>query len=203
MIVVVEGISASGKSTWCARHGAGHIVPETGRLASPDRDKDPSGCAQFWADQNARRWSAALVMESDNDPAICDSDPLKLHYAWGLWQIGEISEEQWNYERAATRQALVDQRIGFADAYIVGAIDPEIAQRQRDSDHTRIRRNFALHLRLQPSLLAWYRTLDSVLPCEVIFNFPEQSPASFISHPGARYDVTLFDKAMTSLLHLS
>ena len=199
MIIVVEGISASGKSTWCARHGAGHVVPETGRVAAPDRETDPSGYVEFWADHNARRWRAALAMESDNDPAICDSDPFKLHYVWGLWQIGEASEEQWNRERVAARQALVDQRIGFADAYIVGAIDPALARRQREGDHTRSRRNFELHVRLQPSLLAWYRTLASALPCKVVFDFPGQIPSPRVSHPTARYNVMHFDEAMASL----
>jgi hypothetical protein len=41
MIVVVEGISASGKSTWCARHGCSPVVPENGRIAgAPDRVAD-------------------------------------------------------------------------------------------------------------------------------------------------------------------
>ncbi len=32
MIVVVEGISASGKTSWCAKHGDGQIIAENGEL---------------------------------------------------------------------------------------------------------------------------------------------------------------------------
>ncbi len=138
-------------------------------------------------------------MESANNPAICDTDPLKLHYAWSLWQIGEAPEEQWLFQRSATRQAIVDRRIGFADAYIVRAIDPQIARRRREDDKTRQRRNFELHLRLQPSLLAWYRTLGAIRHKPVLFGFPERIPSPPTSNHDDRYDVTLFDTMMASL----
>jgi hypothetical protein len=79
MIVVVEGISASGKSTWYARHGGSHVVPENGRIAgAPDRVADPTGAAAFWAERNIDRWQAALAVERTTGHALCDTDPLKL-----------------------------------------------------------------------------------------------------------------------------
>ncbi|MDX0017066.1 hypothetical protein GOB19_29355 [Sinorhizobium meliloti] len=30
MIVVVEGINAAGKTTWCRSHGQSYLIPETG-----------------------------------------------------------------------------------------------------------------------------------------------------------------------------
>ncbi len=150
-------------------------------------------------DRNAERWRAALAMEAANDPAICDTDPLKLHHVWSLWQIGEAPEERWTAQRAATRQAIVDRRLDFADIYIIGAVDPEVARRQRDGDATRRRGNFELHVRLQPSLLSWYGALAAILPYEVLFQFPSGVPAARMAHPQARYDVTLFDRAMACL----
>ena len=166
--------------TWSRkREGSRH----RGERASPEAS------AAFWSDHNAARWNLALAVEKANDPAICDTDPLKLHYAWGLWQIGEASEERWRHERAATRQAVVQRRLGFADAYIVGTIDPETARRRRQGDATRQRRNFALHLRLQPSLLVWYEVLASVLPGLVQFTFPDHVPMASTAGEEARYDV--------------
>jgi hypothetical protein len=202
MIIVVEGISASGKSTWCARHGADHVIPEAGRLAGPDASKNPADAAAFWVAQNASRWRAALAVEDANDPAICDTDPLKLHYVWCLWQIGEAPESQWHQEKAATRQAILERRIGFADAYFVGAVDPHIARQRRDGDALRRRRNFDLHIRLQPPLMIWYRTLGSILPGEVVLTFPERLPSTTARRDEAgmsRYDVALFDQAMARL----
>ena len=76
MIVVVEGISASGKTTWCAQHGGQHVIPENGRFENePDRIKDPAGAAAFWAERNVDRWQTALAMEAAYSWAVCDSDP--------------------------------------------------------------------------------------------------------------------------------
>lgn len=62
MILVVEGISASGKTTWCTKHGGPHVIPENGRFENePDRKLDPAGAAAFWAERNVDRWQAALA----------------------------------------------------------------------------------------------------------------------------------------------
>jgi hypothetical protein len=200
MIVVVEGISASGKSTWCARHCAGHVVPESDRLnQSAQIVATPAAAASFWGDRNALRWASALAMEKASGSAVCDTDPLKLHYSWGLWQIGEASEDRFRHECATTREAILDRRLGFADAYVIGVVDPNTARRRRDSDATRRRSNFELHLRLQPSLITWYGVLASLLPCQFTFSFPEQVPVVQTSDKKMRYDVELFDRAMALL----
>lgn len=202
MIVVVEGISASGKSTWCRKHGENHVVPETGRITGvPDGDANPTAAARFWADQNAKRWASAVAAEQATGIAICDTDPLKLHYAWCLWQIGEASEERWLQERASVRQIFCEARIGFADAYFVKEVDPGLARLQRDGDSTRTRRNFDLHLRLQRPLMAWYRALGTVLPNRVLFNLPEDFvlPSGPGSRDPLRYDVAMFDMAIALL----
>ena len=77
----------------CAKHGGQHVIPENGRFENePDRIKDPVGAATFWAKRNVDRWQTALAMEDISSWALCDSDPLKLHYIWSFWQIGEVSE---------------------------------------------------------------------------------------------------------------
>jgi hypothetical protein len=88
MIIVVEGISAAGKTTWCHKHAAEVTIPETGPCGgAPDPVLDPHGAARFWVEQGARRWTAACEMERSRGITVCDTDPLKLHYAWSLWQI--------------------------------------------------------------------------------------------------------------------
>ena len=198
MIVVVEGISASGKSTWCAQHGARHTIAENGRLQGiPDRVNDPLGAASFWAERNVGRWQAALTLESTASFAVCDTDPLKLHYIWCLWQIGQATEHDWLLELAATRQTVAEGRIGFADRYLVGSIDPQTARERALADNTRKRRNFELHARLQPPLLAWYSALDGVLPGRVQVGFPLTMPAAVSD--GSRYDVAAFDRMIEAL----
>ncbi|PZQ17418.1 MAG: hypothetical protein DI564_06335 [Rhodanobacter denitrificans] len=203
MIVVIEGISAAGKTAWCRRHAADRCVPETGPIAgAPDRDADPHAAARFWAAANARRWQAALALERTSGYAVCDTDPLKLHYVWSLWRIGAATEAQWRAECAAAREQIAARRLGFADRYYVRAIDTDQARRQRDGDPTRTRRNFDLHLRLQAPLMAWYETLARVLPGRVQFDWPdagELEADSAAAPDPLRYALDRFDALVAAL----
>jgi hypothetical protein len=49
---------------------------------------------------------AARAMERSSSIAVCDTDPLKLHYVWSLWQIGVASERYWREQCVATRDAI-------------------------------------------------------------------------------------------------
>ncbi|MNO78173.1 hypothetical protein D3C76_693010 [compost metagenome] len=198
MILVVEGISASGKTTWCTKHGGQHVIPEHGRFnTEPDRIKDPAGAAAFWAERNVDRWQAAEAMEGISAWALCDSDPLKLHYIWSLWQIGEASEHDWQVELEATRETVAQGRIGFADRYIIGRIDPQLARERAKADTTRRRSRFELHVRLQDSLLTWYSTMNEVLPNRVQFGFPSEVPT--LKRTDERYGVAAFDRMIALL----
>lgn len=198
MILVVEGISAIGKTTWCEKHGGLHVVPENGRFADePDRSQDPAGAAAFWAERNADRWQAALRVEAQRSWALCDSDPLKLHYIWCLRQIGATSEQAWRLELSAARETFAQGRIGFADCYLVGRIDPHIARQQAQGDTARRRGNFELHVRLQTALLSWYRALDDVLPGRVKFEFPSELPE--VKNLDGRYAIETFDRMIAAL----
>lgn len=198
MILVVEGISASGKTTWCSTHGGRHVVAENGRFENePDRAADPVAAAAFWAERNVDRWQAALAMENTSAWALCDSDPLKLHYIWTLWQIGEASEDDWRLELDATRNTIAQGRIGFADRYIVARIDPDLARARAKADSTRRRSKFELHVRLQDALLSWYSALEQVLPGRVQFGLPAELPA--VEKTGERYSLTAFDQMIAAL----
>ena len=198
MIIVVEGISASGKSSWCAKHASRHIVHENGRLNTvPDRRHDPAAAATFWAKRNSKRWHAALANESQNTLAVCDTDPLKLHYVWCLWRIGEAKESNWRLELAATRNMIAKRQIGFADCYLVQSIDPQLARQHARADDSRRRRNFELHVRLQPALIEWYRALEVVLPGRVQFGLPPSLPE--MEAMGQRYDLEAFDRMIEAL----
>lgn len=143
------------------------------------------------------RWQQTLAMENTSSWALCDSDPLKLHYIWSLWQIGEASEPEWRVELDATRETIAQGRIGFADCYIVGRIDPQLARARAKADTTRRRSKFELHVRLQQALLTWYSAMDEVLPGRVRFGFPSKMPT--VGNLDGRYSVTAFDQMIASL----
>jgi hypothetical protein len=200
MIVVIEGISACGKSSWCSSHANGHVVAENARNDPPDRASAPAGAVAFWVRRNRDRWQSAIEIDSATGLAICDTDPLKLHYTWCLWKIGEATEVNWRLELAATREVFARKQIGFADLYYIGIIEPAVARQRKQTDLTRSRRNFELHVRLQPALIDWYEALRAVLPGQVFFGFPDARPATAPpSSESRRYDLATFDNFIARL----
>ncbi|RWX81469.1 hypothetical protein EPK99_04035 [Neorhizobium lilium] len=199
MIVVVEGISAAGKTTWCHQNAAQFLIKESYPEKRPDRQAGPGEAARIWTDWNAKRWSDAVAMERAQGVAVCDTDPLKLHFIWAMWQIGEVAESHWTAQLKFTRQALQDQRLGFADHYLFKKIDPDVAQAQKDHDAARSRPNFDLHLRLHASLVVWYETIEKVLSGRLNWELSETLPAAEHTPNPYRYDVSVFDRFIQML----
>lgn len=194
MIIVVEGISAAGKTTWCRQRAGEYLIEESYPEKRPDRHADPSEAARLWTDWNAKRWSDAVVMERAKGLAVCDTDPLKLHFIWALWQVGEAQEADWLSQLEFTRAAVSDRRLGFADRYMFKTIDPLLAQQQRDRDAARPRPNFGLHLRLHNSLVRWYETIAKVMPERLVWGLPGVLPPIEMTANPRRYDLPLFDR---------
>lgn len=200
MIIVIEGISAAGKTTWCNANAGRALIAET--FPADRHLQPPSGLntAQYWTKWNAKRWKDALDMEASKGLAVCDTDPLKLHYVWSLYTIGVADASQWELQLDATRQALLAKTIGFADAYFVKVIDPAVARRQRDRDRSRERTRFDLHVRLQQPLVEWYRRLDAVMGGIVSWELPVDGLSNTQpKHNKRRYDIDAFDAFVLSL----
>lgn len=200
MIIVVEGISAAGKTTWCRSNVSQYLVPETFPADRKTQPEKGLATAQYWTDWNAKRWNDALAMEEVKGRAVCDTDPLKLHYSWCLLQIGVTDKSQWELQLQTTRQAVLERKLGFADAYFVKIIDPVVAKRQSDADTSRLRNHFDLHVQLQPALIRWYMHLDEVLGGRVHWKLPDSAPHfNAIAPNDLRHDVEAFDAFIASL----
>jgi GTPase SAR1 family protein len=194
MIIVVEGLSAAGKTTWCHRCAGEYLIKESYPEKRPDRNAGPSEAARLWTEWNAKRWSDAVAMERAKGLAVCDTDPLKLHFSWAMWQIGEASEAHWLAQLGFTREAIRNRRLGFGDRYLFKSINPLDAQQQRDRDTARPRPNFGLHLRLHRSLVRWYETIAKVMPERLVWELPQTLPPIEATVNPHRYDLTLFDR---------
>jgi hypothetical protein len=188
VIVVVEGPSAAGKTTWAAahRHGAA-LIGEARPGPAPSRESDPAGAAAYWAEVNAARWAAACQAEQQTGIALCDTDPFKLAYEWCLWQTGNATAGQWRAAMTASRQLFAAQRLGIADLILVSIPDPAVLVARRRADTTRRRRHFDLHVQLAARCTTgtarsarWTRT-GSAGNCQ-----PPESPASAPSSPATR-----------------
>ncbi len=200
MIVVVEGPSASGKTTWITAHRPGSAVIGEAR-PGPAPSRDPAAAAAHWAKVNAARWAAACQAEQQAGIALCDTDPFKLHYVWCLWQTGNATAGQWRAEMNASRQLFAAQRLGIADLILVSIPRPASLAARRRADTTRRRRNFDLHVRLADPLRHWYRAVSALDPDRVRWELPATGIAglSTLRPRNPRTGTAIFDALMDQL----
>jgi hypothetical protein len=200
VIVVVTGPSAAGKTTWCRRHYPGELIPEYAPTGMEPDDSDPAAQAGYWSDVNCRRWRQATRRERAVGLAVCDDDPMKLHYCWSLVRIGAASPRRWAHEVAANRAAVTEGRLGFADLVLVSIPPVEELRRRRDADPTRRRRNFDLHAQLVEPLRQWYQALELVQPGRVRWELPSDGLPQTLPPPRTnRCDPAVFDALMQAL----
>ncbi len=188
MIVVVEGPSAAGKTAWCRVHFPDAHVPEA------------EGVDGEWAAANARQWLAATAMERRLGTAVCDTDPFKLHYAWGMWMIGQLPRSRWDGERSSAPEAFAAGRLGLADLALVSIPDEATLRARRTEDASRPRRNFERHVRLAAPLRQWYEAIDSADPGRVRWELNDRGLPEPLPPPRTdRSSVQLFDSVISAL----
>jgi hypothetical protein len=196
VIVVVEGPTAAGKTMWCQRQVGRFVAEYVPTGAEP---VDGHALARHWARVSMRRWAEAEDLERIDGVAFCDTDPVKLHYSWGMAALGLAPRAQFDRELAVIRVAFQTGRLGFADAVLVGLPDLETLQRQRDDDPTRRRRNFATHVQLREPLRQWYATLDSLDPGRVIWDLPATGVPKLPAPRPVRTSLALLDGLVDAL----
>ncbi|RZL24142.1 MAG: hypothetical protein EOP31_17030 [Rhodococcus sp. (in: high G+C Gram-positive bacteria)] len=207
MIVAVEGPSAAGKTTWCRatmERFVAEYVPNGQEPNGSDRAEQATYWAQVNAQVNAQRWTQALTLEESTGVAICDSDPLKLHYSWCLAAVGAEPVSRFEQELAAVRRMFAQRRLGFADVVLLSIPDPEQLVTQRDGDSTRRRGHFELHARLAEPLAEWYAAVNRVDPGRVLHGFPTGLDVATLIPPRPdRCNVQLLDQLIAELPELT
>jgi hypothetical protein len=203
MIVVVEGPSAAGKTTWIARHcDPAIVVAETTAAETadaPDQREHPRAAAEFWARLNGARWEQALRIEEECGVAVCDSDPFKLHYAWTIWRTGRVNQDDWTLALEAGRRAFAVGRLGLADLILVTIPDAETLTRRREGDRSRRRHNLDLHAQLAAPLAEWYGAVEQLDPARVIWHLPPEGLPGKLCPREPRTGTQLFDALITRL----
>jgi hypothetical protein len=203
MIVVVEGPSAAGKTTWTARHCDPAVVvaePAAAETAvAPGRGEDPRAAAEFWAQLSKARWEQALRIEAAYGVAVCDGDPFKLHYTWALWRTGHATQHEWTSALEASRHAFAAGGLGLADLILVTIPDAATLTRRREADRTRRRHNFGLHVQLATPLTEWYRAVGQLDPARVIWHLPADGIPSEIPLREPRTGTQLLDAFLAHL----
>lgn len=201
MIIVVEGASGAGKTTWCRTHGRQHALLEE----LPDHTTvptDPEAAARFWVARNVARWRVVTDRARRDGLVVVDTDPFKLHYVWTLWRTGQVSQEEWDLQREVSREAFSVGEYALADLYLVSDIDEPTLRARRDADRTRTRHSFERHVLLRDSLLRWYGAIDELEPGRVRFGLPDQGLTPDLLTLGprrVRSGTALFDALLNAL----
>lgn len=196
MIVVMEGPSAAGKTTWCRSHCPDVMIEGAAEdIRAPSLDSDPAEVAAFWVDFNAGLWQAGLEIERRTGVAVFDGDPFHLYFSWALWKAGALTCALFEKESILYRRAIEQRRIGFAD-YIVWREAPlDELRRRAKSDRTRKRRKHEVYLSLIPWMKAWFKARESIFPATLLSWSDEFRLGDLEASPvlPLRYDPALFD----------
>jgi hypothetical protein len=203
MIVVMEGPSAAGKTTWCRTHCPDLLVENASEnLAAPDLYDQPQAVAHFWVEFNVQRWQTALQIEKQKGIAVCDGDPLHPHFSWALWKAGLLTRNLFDAELPLYRLGIEEGRIGFADLVLWREVSLEELRRRAKSDSTRRRRRHELYLSMIPGMKIWFAARKRVLPGTVrewSDQFHIEGLRAFPSL-SCRYDSTVLDSMVRTVI---
>jgi hypothetical protein len=201
VIIVVEGPSGAGKTTWCRMHAGPHALLE----ALPDHatvPTDPQATARFWVERNVARWQEVVEREARDGLVVVDTDPFKLHFVWTLFKTGQVTEVEWTMQRDTAREAFAADRYALADVFLVSNIDDMTLRARHDNDASRSRRSFERHILLRDALVRWYSAIDRLEPGRVVFGLPVNGLTPDLRAKGKRARRSgreLFDELMGEL----
>jgi hypothetical protein len=190
VIIVVEGPSAAGKTTWCRRH-APYWLPEPGRWPIDQ-------VIRYQID----RWREAVAADVRGETVVLDGDPFKLYYTWASWRIGDLSEREWLATADTTRRAFVAGDHGLADLVLYADPGEDELRRRKDTDDTRSRRNFARHTSMRPYFRYWYEAVSCLDPPRVVWQHPSTGLTDLhlaVGRRPSRSDADLFDRLLAAL----
>lgn len=209
MLIVIEGPSAAGKTTWCRRFADGRALLEGEPSAAPepagasDADPvDPRAVARYWIDTNARRWATACAMSDRLGWVACDTDPFKLHWTWTLWVEGLASSAYWEASRELSRSHFANETLGLPDLVFFADLDAATLRRNKARDPTRARTRHEMHIRIAPALKRWYCAMAELDPARVQFQLPPnglEPPHLGLGRRPTRSGIAIFERFISLL----
>jgi hypothetical protein len=191
VIVVVEGPSAAGKTTWCRRHAA-RWLPEP----------------QRWSIEEVRRyqidrWRQAVAADEAGEVIVLDGDPFKLYCSWAQLKLGEITDAELADEAGRASQLFTQGDYGCADIVLYGDPGVEELTRRNATDASRTRRNFERHTAMRPFFRRWYEAVAVIDPTRVVWQHPATGLPSAVLECGprpARSSPELLDRVLEQLM---
>jgi hypothetical protein len=187
MIVVVEGPSAAGKTTWCRRH-APRWLPEPGRWTMAE-------ILRYQRD----RWRKAVDADTAGELIVLDGDPFKLYCTWAQRKLDQITEADWRDEVERFRRHFARNEYGLADLVLYADPPVDVLIRHKEADSTRTRRNFDLHIAMRPYFRQWYEAVADLDRARVLWEHPSIGITEALIKLGprpARSGADLFDRLL-------
>lgn len=190
MIVVVEGPSAAGKTTWCRRN-ASRWLPE------PER-----GPIDQILRYQVERWHHAVAADAAGELVVLDGDPFKLYYSWAEWRTGALDESEWEATVETTRRQFIDEDYGIADLVLYSDPGEAELRRRKEADRTRSRRGFERHTAMRPHFAQRYQAVSTLDPNRVVWEHPAEGLSDDLlelRRRRSRSDPGLFDHLLARL----
>ncbi len=183
-IIGVQGASAAGKSTLCARLAAeldGVVIHElaespdwSGEIpAAPPADEAAlMHNRRLFLEYECRRWKRALGV-SETRPAIFDTEWIG-QLLWGICDL-DVTHPEFDRARlisetvAMYRERVERGELGCCDAIVVLTPDESIVRRQREGDPARRRRNFERNLAVARLQRPYWDALRPLFASRLVF----------------------------------
>lgn len=162
MLIVIEGQSAVGKTTFLAPLPPEQVVAE--EVLQIPASAGPLEALPYGVELNTRRWKRLVEAEARYGRAYADSDPLKLYYGFALVSVGELPREVFDEGWRLSAQAVAERKQGLVDHVVFLSAPPEKLAERKSGDASRRRGKFALHVRLGPAMEAYYAALERLRP---------------------------------------
>lgn len=157
-VICLEGASGIGKSTASnfMEREYGYIrIPEVNELFERSSNEPDDGYFRM----QVKRWELAKSESELGNVAILDGDHLQP--VWYNWIFDDLNFQPVNEVLDFYSKAFLQGSLGFPDAYVLLHIGIDELRTRKESDKSRKRSNFDMHLRLIEPQREYFDSLRS------------------------------------------
>ncbi|CAM1344500.1 DEAD/DEAH box helicase family protein [Tenacibaculum amylolyticum] len=162
LTIILEGASGIGKTTLCKKLQNNYkTIPEVNQLFERTNNSD-----NYW--YLKKQIERFKIGNTSNITTIFDGDLFQpIWYNWIYNYPKEFLSAEKTHE--FYKENIKNQNIQFPDLYIVFYCSEEELRRRKNSDKTRLRRNFEKHLLFIKPQIAYFEYIQKFTPINVKF----------------------------------
>ena len=165
-IICFEGASAVGKTTTANRFkticGA-FVVPEVNLLFERPKDESP----EWYFERQVERWQIAQEQNKSYRLIILDGDPFQPF--WYCWAYNFVGWQSLDFMKQFYQPKIQNKTLGFPNKYFIFSANESELRKRKESDATRRRRGFEMHVRMVAPQRCYFRAMQNFSPHRVRF----------------------------------